>query len=160
MNSIIRSCLVVKFKIPNLSHRTKTLHAQRIKSRRNKQLIAQFACKGSDEIIRRREVVSLTFLSGKLCSLSLDQGDHHLPHSFILARNQFLETAQQRNNKPIIKPAEAKPLGSWRSSWQIRLDVLGSDGILCQLIGSDQGDASVLVPETKKLKCRLKENKN
>ena len=42
-------CLVTKFKIPNLSHRTGILHAWSIKSRRNKKRIAWFAYKLRDE---------------------------------------------------------------------------------------------------------------
>ena len=40
---------LVKFKIPKLSHRMRILHAWSSKSRRNKKLIAWFACKLRDE---------------------------------------------------------------------------------------------------------------
>ena len=42
-------CVVAKFKIQNLSHRTEILHAGGIKFRWNKQQIAYFACKLRDE---------------------------------------------------------------------------------------------------------------
>ena len=46
---VLRTCLVAKFKIPNLSHRTGIVHAWSIKFRRNKQVIVQFAYKLRDE---------------------------------------------------------------------------------------------------------------
>ena len=48
-NAIVWPCLVVKFKILDLSHRTRILHARSTKSRRNKQLIAYFTCTLRDE---------------------------------------------------------------------------------------------------------------
>ena len=45
----VTPCLVIKFKILNLSHQTGILHAWSTKSRRNKQLIAYFTCKLRDE---------------------------------------------------------------------------------------------------------------
>ena len=45
---LLRPSLDAKFKISKLSHRMCAAHAWSIKSRRNKKLIAQFACKLRD----------------------------------------------------------------------------------------------------------------
>ena len=48
-NQIIRLNLIAKFKILELSHQMRILHAWNIKSRQNKKLITYFACKLRDE---------------------------------------------------------------------------------------------------------------
>ena len=47
--AVFAPCLVANFKIPKLSHRREILHAWSIKSKQNKKLIIQFACKLRDQ---------------------------------------------------------------------------------------------------------------